>query len=197
MELTNQGGQDPHPSSPVKLYMQHLDNIFQQEPSFFRNDSTIPGIPGVSAIVYQDVPEPGYITAFTYGLSLVDHPNWKHGRPELTLTVRSDQREWGTALAYIANELRGQCAFSYGETIRFGGPIAADSQMDAFLVFAPSILEREDYIAINTGESLPLTIAALYPIYSQEIPVYQAMGLQAFWHHPGFDLYDVQRPLIE
>lgn len=104
--------------------------------------------------------------------------------------------EWGVALGYIANELRGKCAFGYGETIRFGTQIAADSRMDTFLVFAPSILEKADYSGINIGLDYRINVAGLYPIYGEEIQVYQALGLQQFWHHPNFDLYDINRPVI-
>lgn len=182
--------------SPANLYLRHLDNIFQQEPLFFKEDSLIEGVPGVSAIVYKDVPEAGYITAFTYGLSLVEHPDWKLGRPELCISVKSDNMSWARVIAYMANSLRGDCPFTYGQTINFGQQVSEDSAMDAFLVFAPSILDKEDYLDIEIGAKYKLNIAGMYPVYASELDVYDELGLEAFWHHPGFDMYDVTRPLI-
>lgn len=43
--------------TPIERYLEHLDSIFQKEPEFFKNDSLISGVPGVSSIVYRDIPE--------------------------------------------------------------------------------------------------------------------------------------------
>ncbi|WP_157370574.1 hypothetical protein [Vulgatibacter incomptus] len=41
---------------------------------------TDPGeVPPVLAIVYDDIPDPGLSTGFTFGLSGVSRPNWKGG----------------------------------------------------------------------------------------------------------------------
>lgn len=81
--------------TPIERYLNHLDNIFQQEPEFYKNDSLIEGIPEVTSIVYRNIPEKGFITALTYGLSLVKHPEWKFGRPELCILVESSNLDWG------------------------------------------------------------------------------------------------------
>lgn len=183
--------------TPVEKYLEHLDKIFRREPEFFKNDSLIEGLPGVSSIVYRDVPEKGYITALTYGLSLVKHPDWKFGRPELCISVESSGNAWAMVAGYVANHLRGDCPFSYGQTINFGERISEDSEMDAFLIFAPSTLDREDYLDIDVGLDYKINIAGLYPIYSEEMDVYDQIGLKAFWHHPDFDNYSVNRERIK
>ncbi|WP_295127760.1 suppressor of fused domain protein [uncultured Chitinophaga sp.] len=182
--------------SASELYLRHLEQIFQREPEFYTMESPVEGLPGVTALVYKDIPEPGYITGFTYGLSLVEHPDWQLGRPELCISVKSENMAWATVAAYMANHLRGDCPFLYAQTINFGDQIAADSPMDAFFVFAPSLLEREDYVNIDIGLGYKINIAGLYPMYAAEIPVLEAMGLEKFWHHPHFDLYDVNREMI-
>lgn len=182
--------------TPIERYLEHLDNIFQQEPEFYKNESLIDGVSGVSSIVYKDIPEKGYITALTYGLSLVKHPDWKFGRPELCISVQSPNLDWGQVVGYIANKLRGDCPFCYGQTINFHEQVSDDSEMDAFLIFAPSTLEKSDYSDIEIGTDYKINIAGLYPIYSDEIKVYDKIGLEAFWHHPNFDNYSVTRQRI-
>ncbi|WP_236059841.1 suppressor of fused domain protein [Chitinophaga rhizophila] len=182
--------------SAAERYLDHLDQIFQVEPEFYNEVSQIPGLPAVTAIVYKDIPKKGYTTAFTYGLSLATHPEWKLGRPELCVCVASDESAWAHVGAYIANKLRGDCPFLYGETINFGTRVSPDSEMDAFLVFAPSILEKEAYTNIYVGEDYRINIAGLYPIYQEEISVYEKIGLKEFWHHPDFDNYSVNRNKI-
>lgn len=60
--------------TPIEKYLEYLDNIFQKEPEFYNNESLIDEVKGVTSIVYRDIPEKGFITAITYGLSLVEHP---------------------------------------------------------------------------------------------------------------------------
>jgi hypothetical protein len=182
--------------TPIERYLAHLDKIFQQEPEFYLNESQIEGVAGVSSIVYRDIPEKGYITALTYGLSLVEHPDWQLGRPELCITVASEELDWGCVVGYLANKLRGDCPFRYGQKINFGVPISNDSAMDAFFIFVPSILEKEDFLNIDIGLKYKINIAGLYPIYSDELRVLENIGLEAFWHHENFDLYSVVRERI-
>jgi len=182
--------------TPVERYLEHLDNIFQTEPEFYKNDSLTEGISGVTSIVYRDIPEQGFITALTYGLSLVKHRDWKYGRPELCISVESSNIDWGQVLGFLANKLRGDCPFSYGQTINFREQISDDSEMDAFFVFAPSTLDKGDYSDIDIGTDYKINIAGLYPMYSDELEVYEKIGLEAFWHHPNFDNYSVKRNKI-
>jgi hypothetical protein len=182
--------------TPIERYLNHLDNIFQQEPEFYKNDSLIEGISGVTSIVYRDIPEKGFITALTYGLSLVKHPEWKFGRPELCISVESSSLDWGQIVGYIANILRGDCPFCYGQTINFGEQISDDSAMNAFFIFAPNILDKEDYSNIDIGADYKINIAGLYPMYADELEVFSKIGLQEFWHNPNFDNYSVNRHKI-
>lgn len=184
-------------NSAAEKYLEHWENIFNAEPLFYRNESLQKDIAGVSVLVFKDFPERGLVTGITYGLSLVHHPAWKNGRGELCICVESESLDWPQVAGYIANKLRGDCPFSYGNTINFGQPISDDSQMDAFLVFAPGIFEnKEDYLDIDVGRDYKISVAALYPIYSEEMKVIEQTGLEQFWHHPDFDMFDVKRKRI-
>ncbi len=183
--------------TPVEMYMAHLDNIFQQEAQFYPEESLIHGVPGITAIVYKDIPEKGFITAFTYGLSLVAHPAWKFGRPELCISVKSTEIDWPRAMSYVANQFRGRCPFTYGETINFHAKISEDSDMNAFFVFAPSTLDRDGYADIDVGTDYKINIAGLYPMYADELDTFAKIGLKEFWHHPNFDNYAVNRNRIK
>jgi Suppressor of fused protein (SUFU) len=180
-------------TTSFEKYMLHLDKIFQQEPIFYNNESLISGVQPVTSIIYKNIPEEGFITALTYGLSLVDHPEWKYGRAELCICVESPNLDWAEAVGYIANKLRGDCPFCYGDTINFEVPISNDSKMDAFFIFAPSILGKEDYLGIDIGTEYKINIAGIYPMYSEERKVFHEIGLEKFWHHPNFDNYKINR----
>jgi hypothetical protein len=182
--------------SPIEMYLDHLDVIFQREPIFFMGEKDETGLSGVTVMMYKDVPEEGFVTGITYGLSLVDHPEWTLGKPELCISVESKDENWARAASFIAGKLRGDCPFSYGQTVNFKGQICDDSEMDAFFVFAPSILDKEDYLNIDIGLDYKINIAGLYPIYSSEIEVLGEIGLHDFWHHPNFDNYAVNRERI-
>jgi hypothetical protein len=180
----------------LSRFLDHLGSIFEQEPEFFPFDSRLPGVSRVVCLVYRDAPEPGSITGVTYGLSEVSHPDWVLGRPELCISLDSSDVSWPLAAGEVVNQLRGKCPFLYGEVIDFGEAIADESAMSAFFVFAPSILRHQDYAGIDVGGSLPINIAGLYPIYGSERALIAGMGLERFWNHPNFDLYDVRRPAV-
>jgi hypothetical protein len=184
-------------NTPIEKYMEYLDEIFQVEPQFFMNESEIDGLQGVTSIVYENIPEKGMVTGVTYGLSLVEHEDWKFGRPELMITVDSKDIAWGQVIGFLANRLRGDCPFSYSNTINFRERISDESEMDAFLIFAPSILDKEDFLGIDIGTDYKINLAGIYPIYSSEMGLISEWGLEKFWHHPNFDLYNVNRKRIE
>ncbi|WP_228122730.1 suppressor of fused domain protein [Oceanihabitans sp. IOP_32] len=183
--------------TPVEKFMTHLDRIFQTEPEYYKEESETNGIAGVTSIVYKDIPEKGMITGITYGLSLGNHPDWKLGRPELIITVDSKDASWAQVAGYLANSLRGNCPFSYSNTINFREKISDESEMDAFLVFAPSILDKKDFANIDIGLNYKINIAGLYPIYASEMEYIDKNGLEKFWKHPNFDMYNVNRKRIK
>lgn len=166
------------------------------EPVLHPFESTVPGAPKLVAMIYRDVPEAGHVTGVTYGLSEVAHADWQFGRPELIISVQSTDIAWPLAVGDLANRLRGQCPFCYGNVINLGEQIADESEMSAFFIFAPSILERADFLNIDVGGSQPVNIAGMYPIYDSERARFSELGLESFWHHPNFDLYDVRRPKV-
>ena len=110
--------------------------------------------------------------------------------------MESTDDSWECVAGYLANQLRGEFPFSYGSKINFKAKIAEDSDMDAFLIFAPSILEQEDFLDIEVGLDYKISIAGLYPIYSSEFGKIDELGLEDFWHHPKFDMYNVKRKRI-
>lgn len=118
------------------------------------------------------------------------------GRPELCISVESSNIDWGKVVGFIANKLRGDCPFCYGDTINFGQQICEDSEMNAFFVFAPSTLHKKDYLDIDIGAGYKISIAGLYPMYSDERDVFHQIGLENFWHNPNFDNYSVNRKRI-
>ena len=130
------------------------------------------------------------LTAFTYGLSLAQHPDWRLGKPELAISVRSLDFAWAHALGGLAETLRGECAFAYGDTIDAREPVAPDSALDAFVVFAPAVLGPGDYLGIDVGDALPINIQGVYPIHRSELAYMREHGLEAFWNR-DWDPYDV------
>ncbi len=153
-------------------------------------ESRTPGVPRVTAIVYRDIPEPGSITGVTFGLSLVAHEDWKLGRPAASHSGRLRRSGLASGGRRPGQCSRGKCPFCYGDVINFGEPVSEQSAMSAFFVFVPSILEREDFLDIDVGP-YKINLAGMYPIYDDERAVFSEIGLEAFWKHPQFDMYDV------
>src|SRR6266508_5401819 len=90
----------------IERFLAHLDALTgNREPEFWPIESTKPPMKGLTAVTYPDLPEPGFLTAVTYGLSLADHELWRHGKPELCISVRSTDRSWAQAAAFIAERM--------------------------------------------------------------------------------------------
>ena len=180
--------------TPGQRYLEHLDRLSGGiEPRLFRLDSLRPDLKGVAAIIYDDIPAPGWLTAMTYGLSLAHHPDWEYYKPELCISVSAADDRWALAMAEVAEQLRGQSVFLPGETIDFGGPITDDTALSAFVVFESAVLEPADCIGLDIGADLPVSIVGLYPIHETERQFIDTFGLEAFWDR-DFDPADVRRP---
>jgi hypothetical protein len=183
---------DWHVGTRAERFLSHLDRLSGGvEPRFWPIASTSPAHQGVTAIGYWNMPEDGLLLGVTYGLSLTRQDSWRLGRPELTISVRSEDQAWILAIAYLAEQLRHDCPFSYGNTINFGEPIAAGSALDGFVVFAPLALEPAD-ARIDVGDDLPINIVGMYPTYPDERQFIAENGLEAFWNL-DWDPYDIAR----
>ncbi len=63
--------------------------------------------------------------------------------------------------------------------------------MTGFLVFAQSLLDR-DVAAVQLA-NYKIQFSQFYPIYKDELDIYDRIGLEAFWKHKDFDMYDIKR----
>lgn len=179
----------------IEKFLSHLDGLSGGvEPQFWPVEATSPGHHGVTAIEYHDLPDEGLLLGVTYGLSLARQEAWRLGRPELSISVRSDDPAWALAIAHLAEQLRHDCPFSYGNTINFSGPIAAGSSLDGFVVFAPLAFDP-GAARVDVGDDLPVTIVGMYPTYAAERQFIAEKGLEAFWAL-DWDPYDVTRPPV-
>jgi hypothetical protein len=182
--------------SRVEKYLAHLDELSGGvEPRFHHITTSREKQTAVTVMIYKNLPA-DLTTGLTYGLSLATHPEWKLGSPELCISVRSTDPSWVMAVGCMAEQLRGDCPFCYGDTINFGEPIAERSEMTAFVVFAPSVLDKEgrrvDVSAPGHEGHDIINIAGMYPIHEVERQYIQANGLEAFWN-TDWDMYDVRR----
>lgn len=178
----------------AELFIQHLGNTFGDEDVIHKADAEDGGQP-VFVFVYKNLPEDGMITGVTYGLSALPFKPWKYSRPEMIVSVQSLNLNWPIAAGIFAGSFRGQKVFQYGDVFTTDDPLASDSKMDGFLVFAQSILEPEQ--ATVQLNDYRINFSQFYPIYRSEIPIYEKIGLEAFLHHPGFDMYDISRKPIK
>ena len=188
-------------SAPVKepgggrleRYLAHLDDVTAGlVPEFLIVPSTSPDLKDIIVMAYEDLPEPGFLFGVTYGLSREPRKQWTHGRPELSICVKSTDLGWATAIGCLAEAFRDEHAFSIGSLFDVGEPITSDTAMDGFLLLSSSILDRED-THIDVGDTIPINLIEAYPTYASERAFIQEHGIDAF-----FDLewepYDVTRP---
>jgi hypothetical protein len=183
----------PRELSRAEAFLTHLSAVSGgREPRLLKIDSTRPELDPIYVVTFDDVPEPGMTTGITYGVSLVDHPLWQGARPELCLTVQSTDDAWMWALGQIGEKLRGDCPFVFGSTVDIGTPITGDTEMTSLVVFAPAVLDRDDYEQIEVGDGDVITIVGIFPIHASERRFIADHGLEEFWQL-GWDMVDVTR----
>ena len=148
--------------------------------------------PPVWVFSYPGYPVPGGITGFTYGLSSVDNPLWRLGKPETVISVDSESLDWPLAGGFLVKRFRGKSAFEYGDVLRFGERIVDESEMSAVVVFIPTDIPE------NAGSlKLPdrtINLVQLYPIYEEEIDLIRQHGPEEFLTRDDVDFHDVHRP---
>lgn len=152
--------------------------------------------PLLAVVVFRGVPQPGALTSFSYGLSLGNHREWVNSRPELVLSVDSTDMGWALAPGELVRRGRGRVAFSYGNILNFGEPIADDSAMRSFVVYACGSIDRED-LMVELPEA-NVQLVQIYPIYESEAALVERLGPEKFLGRLGPDIYNAQRkPLTE
>ena len=178
--------------SNAEIYLNYLEHMFGPSDVIRRMDAAHGQ--AVHVFYYHDLPETGMLTAVTYGLSEGEHPEWKNGKCELIVTLGTKNEEWGMAMAFFAAQFRGEKAFTYGSLFSLDEPMTKESAMNGFFVFAPSFLDQR--LSVLPMPDYKIFLKGLYPMYPEEAAVYRKIGLERFWHHPNFNMYDVNRPQI-
>jgi hypothetical protein len=180
--------------SAAEIFLSRMETLFGFEPEFYKGETANDGLPTPSVMVFKNVPDPGYMTCVTYGLSLCGHPKWtQQRRPELIMTVNSRNIVWAITLADMITEMRGKFPFSYGQTITYPDKITEQSQLNSFLLFAPAILDTGDYMDIDVGEPYKICLTGIYPVSKQEIQFINDNGLEKFWKQEDLDYLNVYR----
>lgn len=173
--------------------MNHIEGIFGEADVLKKHDCPRGGVP-VSVFIYRNIPDKGWVTGVTYGLSCYSYPDWKFSRPEMILSIESEDMMWAWVAAYFCAEFRGEKRFSYGDVFTTECPLASDTKMDGVLVFAQSILDKDvQSVELNDYR---VHFSQFYPIYRSELELYSRIGLEQFWKHDGFAMYHPKRPPI-
>lgn len=185
---------EPASASPFpKVWLEMLEERFGQVSAVM--DVQCGDHPKIRVFYFDDLPEKGYITAVTCGLSEANRPEWRFGKPELIVTMQSDSRSWGFAAGFIASSFFGEKRFSYGDMFKLDDPISEEGAMNAYLLFAPSFLKREQASFVLPDRTIHLI--GLYPVHEEEIAIYDSIGLEAFWHADGFEMVNPCRAPIQ
>lgn len=149
--------------TPADKLLDHFDRLAGAQPEFIRISDEEAG-PAIFVALYRGFPEPDAVTGFTGGLSHFHPPGGSH--KELVISMRDPDPAWAFAAGMVADGLRDRCPFLHGETINFRAPIAASSQMAAFVVVHPLLFARTDAVIDIVGRCVELM--QLLPLYEEE-----------------------------
>jgi len=169
-------------------YLAALDSLVGGQGRFLKITD---GIEPFWIVAYDDVPDKGSTTAFTFGISFIHHSSWKSGVPEIVISLNSSDDDWLLSLGAIACCLRGSCPFSFGDVLRFGKILSRESKMSSFFLFWPTILEKEQQNLILSDRTI--TFKQAYPIFETEADAIAKIGAECLFMKEGIDFSDVSR----
>jgi len=176
----------------MKEYFDSIEEITDCEGTYFPIHDEEDKPSGIVIATYENIPEASHKTFFSYGLSIAQHQEWKSSTPELLLSVKSDEDDWGLAMGEVILQSRSKSLFSVGTVVDFKAKISSDSDMSAFFIYFNCLLEREaSYIRIPG--IMPIFLQQMYPIYASEIDLFNEIGPQKFFTLPDVDFFDVRR----
>jgi Suppressor of fused protein (SUFU) len=98
-------------------------------------------------------------------------------------------------LGELAERLRGECPFVFGSTIDIGGTITDETEMTAFVVCPPAVLDPDDYEHVEVGDGRGINIVGVYPIHPSERRFIDGHGVNEF-SQLNWDPFDVTRASI-
>ncbi|HYF34680.1 MAG TPA: suppressor of fused domain protein [Prosthecobacter sp.] len=182
------------PKSNAELFIDFLTVTFGEEDKIL-TEPAADGGPPISVFIYDNCPEAGMITGITYGLSVRANPAWTHSRPEMIISMESSSHTWPFAALSLTAHFASKKRFRYGDVFTVDGSLTEDTDMDAMLIFSPSILDPASASIQLSGYRVHLS--QYYPFYRSEFDLYERIGLEAFWKHPQFAIYHPKRPRIE
>ncbi|MCA2203345.1 suppressor of fused domain protein [Streptomyces griseoincarnatus] len=167
-------------------YCELLDSLTGVKPVISDVEPRVVEDGPVRAISYIGTPEPGYVTGFTYGLSLYGHPDWGPTGRELCITVRSGDVEWSQVPARVVAALRGICPFTPGQVLGYKEPYVGGSSMNSIVLAKPALELGSGPLDLGSVEGgakvLDLVeIVGAYPIHSSEREFAYSHGFDALW----------------
>jgi hypothetical protein len=176
----------------MDMYLDHLNEWAGQSPE--SHLVTPEGTePPVFTFAYRGQFGENTISGFTYGLSLVSHPEWRLGRPELFISMDSSNLDWVLSAGYVATAWRGEKRYRAGDAFDLGSPICRDeSEMSVFLLFLVTDLDP-DFAHIELPDGV-INVLQLYPVYESELPLIESKGAAEFLSTEGVDFHDPRRP---
>ena len=94
----------------IELFLSHVESICGSDGKLYQITDEHEH-PQVVVVSYNDIPEANCTTAFSYGLSSIAHPQWVAGRPELVISVNSNDNSWSIAMGEIIRTGRREHLF--------------------------------------------------------------------------------------
>ncbi|MGW1213646.1 hypothetical protein ACWD5F_28925 [Streptomyces sp. NPDC002499] len=178
--------------------MERLSSIVGAEPDIHEVVPRVIDDGGVFALAFADVPEPGFMTGVTYGLS-----PWQrlHERPvrELCITMRSFDPAWPRVPARTVAALRGVCPFNPGMVIGYKEPYVPPFGLSS-LVLAPTLPVPAlgngiDVTAPGADTDDLVELVAAYPVWPSERDAVHAGGLKVVFDS-DWDPYEPARAAV-
>lgn len=119
--------------------------------------------PPIAIIGFDDYPQKGEFTYFSYGLHMVKKPEWKFGRPEYFITLDNGDRQFSMLFGYLISAFAWEKVMGWNTLIGVGDEDAVEGFPYRRVALGPPMYLNWGSYALD-GDDLPINLGMAYLI---------------------------------
>ena len=160
----------------LKSYLQSIESRVGREANYFeRYDNGRD--PALSVFGFDNYPRNGRFTYFSYGLHLLNKPEWEHGRPEYFLTIDQSDRQFALFFAYMLSVFASEKSMNWATLMELDVNAVDGFPYCRIALGPPRYLGWNDY-HIDCGEAIPIALGMAYLISNDDFQSARDRGFQ-------------------
>jgi hypothetical protein len=158
-------------------YVNELKIGCRRAPTYF-NQLQADGGPMIGLVGFDDFPAAGRYTYFSYGLHLMNKPEWIAGRPEYFITIDKSDRAFALFFAYLLSTFAPEKVMGWNTLIGAGDDDAVDGYPYRRIALGPPEYLGWGSYQIDDPNSLPINLGMAYFVSDDDFATASKVGIR-------------------